>query len=211
MMMKQQQPMRLPMRGQPAKKSGPAVLKSSSAFAASLAAQDAAKEDPSLDVALVDVEATVEATAEGLSVNAKRVPEVLIGLMEELIVIFKSELAYVKKRDFQSLQEQAPQRNRLQALYEANYKALAEHPELIRDAAAPLRAKFAETGKRFAAITEENATALKGALTAMHRVDELVLKMMRDKARSKQLTYADPRKTGGASKAGGRTALDRTA
>lgn len=118
--------------------------------------------------------------------------EAMLANMSELAALLGEELAMIEKQDVSAIKELMRRKNQLVMNYQANMKAVAAQPDLLKQIPVERRAKLKEAGIRLSAVTERNALKLKAAAQATEQLLQNVMCLVRKEVVVKN-SYANPR------------------
>jgi len=105
--------------------------------------------------------------------------EAMLANMSELAALLGEELAMIEKQDVSAIKELMRRKNQLVMNYQANMKAVAAQPDLLKQIPVERRAKLKEAGIRLSAVTERNALKLKAAAQATEQLLQNVMCLVR--------------------------------
>ena len=117
----------------------------------------------------------------------------MIGLVDELITVMEAEVPLIEGRRRAEHAELLKRKQRLAIDYRASIKSLTANPEFLKQVPEDLRVKAKAAVQRLTEASERNAKILRGAITALQRLIQMIIAIVKDEVLPK-VGYANPNK-----------------
>lgn len=120
--------------------------------------------------------------------------QAVLGVMEALTEVMNRETALLERQDMAGIGALRVEKTRLVRDYQQNVTTLAQRPDLLKQAAEPVRDRLRVAGESLAEATQRNAIELQAAMSATQSLIQTVVDAAREKTKMTEC-YGDPRKT----------------
>jgi hypothetical protein len=105
--------------------------------------------------------------------------EGMITLMNDLIHIMSLEIELVNKRKLSEHNELLKRKQRLTIDYRSNFKSVVAQPDIVKQLPEQLRVTLRTTAHKLADSTDRNARFLRIAITAMQRLIQNIISIVK--------------------------------